>query len=128
MKKRIMKVFGALGSVVALSVLCLANAGGATASAASAQAAHPALAAAPSVPGSFRPTAASFVSPAWGVVLGSAGSAHRAQLAVTADGGAHWSLMRTPAVRLASSSTGLPQVNKVAFATGPTDGCTTSTT
>lgn len=117
MKKRVMKAFGALGSAVALSLLCLVNAGGAaTASAASAPAAHPAPAVALRVPGSFRPTAASFVSPAWGVVLGSASRAYRAQLAVTADGGAHWSLMRTPDVRLANSGAGLPQVNKVAFA------------
>jgi hypothetical protein len=68
------------------------------------------------VPGSFRPAAASFVSPSWGVVLGSASRAYRAQLAVTADSGAHWSLMRAPSVWLANSTPRLPQVNKVAFA------------
>jgi hypothetical protein len=72
------------------------------------------------VPHSFQPAAASFVSPAWGVVLGSAGCtaghACRAQLAVTADGGAYWSVMRAPAVRLAGGGTTLPQVSQVVFA------------
>jgi hypothetical protein len=49
------------------------------------------------VPDGFQPAAASFV-PGWGVVLGGSGCTLsrpcRAQLAVTADGGAHWSVMR----------------------------------
>jgi hypothetical protein len=103
-----------------LSLLCLVNAGGAaSASPVSAPAGHAVGPISP--PRGFRPAAASFVSPAWGVVLGCSGSAYRAQLAVTGDGGAHWSLMRAPDVQVASTSLRLPQVNQVAFA-NPADG------
>jgi hypothetical protein len=118
MKTRIIKVLGAAGSAGALTLLCLIGASGA-ASASPAQA-QPAQAAAVASLRGFQPAAASFVSPSWGVVLGGSGDTgghvYRAQLAVTADGGAHWSLMRTPAVWLANGSPGLPQVNKVVFA------------
>ena len=121
MKTHIMRALGVAGSAGALILLGLAGAGGvASASPAPAQAAHTASAASLRVSGSFQPAAASFVSPAWGVVLGgsgvTAGHAVRAQLAVTADGGAHWSLMRAPAVWLASGGYRLPQVNQVLFA------------
>jgi len=121
MKTHIMKALGVAGSAGALILLGLAGAGGvASASPAPAQSAHTASAASLRVSGSFQPAAASFVSPAWGVVLGgsgvTAGHAVRAQLAVTADGGAHWSLMRAPVVWLASDRSRLPQVNQVLFA------------
>jgi hypothetical protein len=113
MKKHIMKALGAVGSAGALTLLCLIGAGGAaSASPSPAQPAHTVPVSSLRVPGSFQPAAASFVSPAWGVVLGGSGSAshvYRAQLAVTADGGAHWSLMRAPAVWLAASWRGTRQ-------------------
>jgi hypothetical protein len=120
MKTRILKVLGAAG---ALALLCLTGAGSAASasavSAASVQS-RPVPVAALGVPGSYRPAAASFVSPAWGVVLGAdgctPGRACRAQLAVTADGGARWSLMRTPAAWLANGGSSLPQVSQVVFA------------
>lgn len=72
------------------------------------------------VPAGFQPAAASFVSPAWGVVLGGSGCTLdrpcRAQLAVTADGGAHWSVMRAPAVWLADGRSSPAQVGQVLFA------------
>ena len=43
--------------------------------------------------GTFQPAAASFVSAARGVVLGCSGRDRQALLAVTADGGGHWSMM-----------------------------------
>jgi photosystem II stability/assembly factor-like uncharacterized protein len=124
MKTRIMKVLAAAGSAGALTLLYLVGASGAaSASPAPAQPAQPAQAAAVASLRGFQPAAASFVSPAWGVALGGSGYGHtyRAQLAVTADGGAHWSLMRAPAVWLANGSSGLPQVNQVVFA-DPADG------
>jgi hypothetical protein len=118
-KTRIMKALGGAGSAGLLALLCLTGAGSACASPAPVQP-GPVPVASPKVPGSFQPAAASFVSPAWGVVLGTGGctSSHacRAQLAVTADGGAHWSLMRTPAVWLANGGSSLPQVSQVVFA------------
>ncbi len=120
MKTHIMKALGAVGSAGALTLLCLVGAGAAaSASPPPAQPAHAVSVSALKVPGSFQPAAASFVSPAWGVVLGGSGSAshvYRAQLAVTADGGAHWSLMQAPAVWLANASSSLPQVSQVVFA------------
>ena len=120
MKTRIVKVLGAAGSAGALAVLCLIGAG--SAASASPAPVRPGLVAAASlrVPGRFQPAAASFVSPAWGVLLGAggctAGHACRAQLAVTADGGARWSLMRTPAVWLANGGSSPRQVSQVVFA------------
>lgn len=114
MKTRIMRALGAAGLAAAVTLLGLAGAGGA-ASAAPAQAAYTAPVGSLKVPGNFQPGAASFVSPAWGVVLGGSGCTISrpcpAQLAVTADGGAHWYLMRAPAVSLS-------QVSRVLFANG----------
>lgn len=123
MKTRVMKVLGAAGSAGALTLLCLIGAGGAAS--ASPAPAQPAQAAEAASLRGFQPTAASFVSPAWGVVLGgfgyTSGHAYRAQLAVTTDGGTYWSPMRTPPVWLANGPAGLPQVNQVVFA-DPADG------
>jgi hypothetical protein len=106
-----MKALGAAGSAAALALLCLTGAGGAAA-ASPAQVGHTA-AASLKVPVSFQPATASFVTPAWGAVLGGSGCAISrpcpAQLAVTADGGARWSLMRAPTVSLS-------QVSQVLFA------------
>ena len=75
----------------------------------------PAVAAVPLL--GFKPAAASFVSAAWGVVLGGVGCspAHGcpARLAVTADGGAHWLLLNPPPARLGG---GRPQVSQIVFA------------
>lgn len=112
MKTRIMRALGAAGLAGAVTLLGLAGASCA-ASAAPAQAAYTAPVGSLKVPGNFQPGAASFVSPAWGVVLGGSGCTISrpcpAQLAVTADGGAHWYLMRAPAVSLS-------QVSRVLFA------------
>jgi len=129
MKMRIMKTFGAAGSAGALTLLCLTSAGGAaSASPSPVQPAHAIPVSSRTAPGSFQPAAASFVSPTWGVVLGSSGctvktakQVCRAQLTVTADGGAHWSLMRAPAVWLFNASSSLPQVSQILFA-GRADG------
>ena len=103
MKTRVMRMLGAAGAVGALTLLGLVGTGGAAS--ASSVSAQPA--ASLRVPGGFQPEAASFTSPAWGVVLGGSGRATghgiRAELAVTADGGAHWSLMRAPRVWLDNS-------------------------
>jgi hypothetical protein len=60
--------------------------------------------AAPTVPGSFQPVSASFVSSARGWVLGTVGcqrrAACRAQLAATTDGGARWQFVTVPKLRL----------------------------
>ena len=121
MKTRIIKALSAAGSAGALTLLCLVGAG-------SAASASPALVqrgpvvhlASLTVPGGYQPAAASFVSATWGVVLGgagcTAGRACRAQLAVTADGGAHWSMLRGPAVWLGDGGSSLPQVSQVVFA------------
>ena len=121
MKTHVRKALGAAVPAGALTVLCLAGAGGtAWASPAPVQRGPVVRLAWLTVPGSFQPAAASFVSPAWGVVLGGAGCtasrACRAELAVTADGGAHWSVMRGPAVWLGDGGSGLPQVSQVVFA------------
>jgi len=129
MKTHIIRALGAAGSAGALTLLCLIGAGGAASASSAPVRPGPVVpVVSVRVPGSFRPTAASFISQAWGVVLGTAGCttshACRAQLAVTADGGAHWSLLRTPAAWLAngeSSLSGLPQVSQVVFA-GRADG------
>ena len=116
-----MRALSAAGSAGALTLLCLTGAGGA----ASASSAPVQSGAVVTVPGSFEPAAASFVSPTWGVVLGGAGCtasrACRAQLAVTADGGARWSALRGPAVWLGDGGSSLPQVSQVVFA-GRADG------
>ena len=122
MKRHVRKALGAAVPAGALTVLCVAGAGGAAwASAAPVQRGPVVRLAWLTVPGSFQPAAASFVSPAWGVVLGGAGCtasrACRAELAVTADGGAHWSVMRGPAVWLGNGGSSLPQVSQVVFAT-----------
>jgi hypothetical protein len=124
MKMHIIKAFGAAGSAGALILLCLTGVGGAaSASPSPVQPAHAVPVSSLAPPGSFQPVAASFVSPAWGVVLGGSGCTAktatqvcRAQLAVTADGGARWSLMRAPAVWLFNASSSLPQVSQVVFA------------
>jgi hypothetical protein len=110
MKTRIMRILGAAGSAGALSLLCLIGTGGAAAAASTAPAQAAAVVSA-KAPVGFQAISASFVSPTWGVVLG--GHGHWAQLAVTADAGAHWSLMRAPAA--------LSQVDRVVFA-NRTDG------
>jgi photosystem II stability/assembly factor-like uncharacterized protein len=113
MKTHIMRALGAAGLAGALSLLCLTGASSAASASPAAQAAHTVPVAALKVPGNFQPGTASFVSRAWGVVLGGSGCTNgrpcQAQLAVTADGGAHWSLMRAPAVSLS-------QVSQVLFA------------
>lgn len=124
MKTRVMKMLGAAGAMGALTLLGLAGGGTAAAASAPAQPAHPVSVASPRLPG-FQPAAASFTSAAWGVVLGgsghAAGHAVRAQLAVTADSGAHWSLMRAPRAWLDNGISVWPRVNRVVFA-DRTDG------
>jgi hypothetical protein len=120
-KARTMKALGAAGSAGALTLLCLIGPGRAASASPAPVQPWPAVhLAAVTVPSSFQPTAASFVSAAWGVVLGGSGCtgsrACRAQLAVTADGGAHWSVMRGPAVWLGGGGSSLPQVSQVVFA------------
>ena len=70
----------------------------------------------PDVQASFEPAAASFRSPAKGVVLGGAGCtdghACRARLAATADGGSHWHYVTAPTVSLYGAG-----VARVLFAT-----------
>ncbi len=60
------------------------------------------------VPAGFQPAAASFQSPASGVVLGGVScrgqGSCRARLAATTDAGAHWHYLATPAVWLRSTS------------------------
>ena len=118
MTTHIAKALGAAGAAGALALLCLIGAGGAASASASPVQPGPAGVAPLKVPGSFEPAAASFVTPTWGVVLGTTGCtasrACRAQLAVTADGGAHWSRMRTPAVWLANEGSSRSQVSQSA--------------
>ena len=126
LKTHVIKALSAVGSAGALMVLCVVGAGGAAwASPAPVQPRPSVHLAALTVPGSFRPAAASFVSATWGVVLGGAGCtasrACRAQLASTADGGAQWSVMRAPAIWLGNSGSSQPQVSQVVFASR-TDG------
>lgn len=128
MKTHLVRALGTAGSAGALTLLCLTSAGCATAAApAPAQAPHAGPVASLKVPRNFVPGAASFVSRAWGVVLGGSGctAGHHlcpAQLAVTTDGGARWSLMRAPAVWLANAQFTVPdQVSQVLFA-NRTDG------
>ena len=121
MKTHIMKALGVAGSAGALILLGMTGAVG-VASASPSPAQSAAAAASLRVSSGFQPAAASFVSATRGVVLGGTGVAPghavRAQLAVTADGGAHWSLMRAPAVWLAMATGGSrpPQVSQVVFA------------
>jgi photosystem II stability/assembly factor-like uncharacterized protein len=117
MKTHLMKVLSAVGAAGALTVLSLAGAGGAAAaSAAPAQPAHSAAVTPLRLHG-FQPAAASFTSPTWGVALGgSSRGTGLTRLAVTADGGAHWSLMRAPVVWLDNGASRMPQVNRVVFA------------
>ncbi len=127
MRLHLVRALGSAGSAGALALLCLAGAAcAAAASHAPAPSAPAVPAGSPAVPGTFLPGAASFVSPAWGVVLGGSGCTTGrlcpAQLAVTADGGASWSLMRAPAVWLANPQFTVPeQVSQVLFA-NPADG------
>jgi hypothetical protein len=77
------KALGAIGSAGALMLLTLIGSGGAAlASPSSVGPAQGTFVGSLKVPGSFQPAAASFVSPAWGVVLGQSGHTSRAQLAV----------------------------------------------
>ena len=121
MKMHIIKALGAAGSAGALGLLCLIGAGdAASASPSPVQPAGPATVSSLRMPGGFQPAAASFVSPTWGVVLGSAGHtaghASRAQLAVTDDGGMYWYRMPVPALWLANGGSTQPQVSQVLFA------------
>ena len=122
MKTHILRALGAAGLAGTLALLGLAAASCAAAAPPSAHAPSSSAQAASSparggytapvgslkVPGTFQPGAASFTSPAWGVVLGGSGCTASgvcpAQLAVTADGGAQWFLMRAPAVSLSQAS------------------------
>ena len=117
MKTHVLKMLSAAGAAGALILGLVGGAG--AAAAAPAQPAHPAPVAPLRLHG-FQPTAASFTSPTWGVALGGAdhgiGLARLARLAVTADGGAHWSLMRAPVVWLDNGASRMPQVNRVVFA------------
>ena len=98
MKTHVFKVLSAAGVAGALIVGLVSGGGAAAATAAPAQSARPAPVAPLRLHG-FQPAAASFTSPTWGVALGGAshgpGLARLARLAVTADGGAHWLLMRS---------------------------------
>jgi len=64
----------------------------------------------------FEPAAVSFVSPARGWVLGRGGCEDCAALRVTADGGAHWSVLPGPPAPLSPSSRSASAVTNVAFA------------
>jgi photosystem II stability/assembly factor-like uncharacterized protein len=76
------------------------------------------------VPASFRPAAASFRSPASGVVLGAvgcrAGRACTARLAATTDAGAHWRFLNAPDVQLPAlgHTTRPANVSSTVFASG----------
>jgi photosystem II stability/assembly factor-like uncharacterized protein len=73
------------------------------------------LPAAGAVPASFEPASASFRSAASGVVLGAVrcrlGRACAARLVATTDGGAHWSFLNTPCVRLPNPRRGAAPSN-----------------
>lgn len=121
MRTRLMRILGGAAMAGTLSMACLiGTVGSAAASPAPAQQGRSAATLFPRV--GFQPAAASFVTPAWGVVLGAgpgfAGHVSRARLAVTADGGRHWSAMQAPPVWLASQAGqyALPQVSQVLFA------------
>ena len=117
MMSHIRKIIGTAGAAGALTLLSLTGASAAVAaSPASAQPSHSAPGASPGRHG-FQPEAASFTSSTWGVVLGGSGNGRmvRAELAVTSDGGAHWSLMRAPHVWLENNGDRPAQVNRVVF-------------
>jgi photosystem II stability/assembly factor-like uncharacterized protein len=118
MRTHVFKVLSTAGVTGAL-IVGLVSGGAAAATAAPAQSARPAPVAPLRVHG-FEPAAASFTSPTWGVALGGAsrgvGLARLARLAVTADGGAHWSRMHAPNVWLDNGASRTPQVNRVVFA------------
>lgn len=123
MKARIIKALGIAGTAGALSLTFLIGTG-ATAfgsTTAQAQPAKTAAVASLRVPG-FQPAASSFVSPTWGVVLGTSRSlignygVYRAQLEVTSDGGMHWYPMNAPPAWLANGWFGGPRVSGVLFA------------
>jgi hypothetical protein len=113
MRTHITRALAAAGLAGALTLLGLTGASSAASASPPVQATHTVTVASLKVPASFQPGAASFVSRTWGVVLGGSGGTvsqpARAQLAVTADGGAHWFLMRAPTVSLS-------QVSRVLFA------------
>jgi hypothetical protein len=126
MEARIMKALGIAGVAGALSLTFLIGTGAAASGSATAptQPAKTAPVAALRVPG-FQPTASSFVSPTWGVVLGTSRSligpywghyGYRAQLEVTADGGMHWYPMNAPPAWLANGWFAVPRVSSVLFA------------
>jgi photosystem II stability/assembly factor-like uncharacterized protein len=106
---------GVACAALLLPVASLAATAGPAAAAATADGG--ALAGSPAGPAGFQPAAASFVSPARGVALGSLGctpgQACRARLAATADGGARWHLLTAPRAWLGNRS---PQVSQVLFA------------
>ncbi len=116
------RAVGAVAAAAALTVLGLADVGTVGAAAAPRSAA---TGRATKVPASFQPTAAGFISPAWGVAISPAwgvalggvgctvGHTCRARLAATADGGAQWYFLTAPDVWLANRS---PQVSQVVFA------------
>jgi photosystem II stability/assembly factor-like uncharacterized protein len=72
--------------------------------------------AAAGTPARFEPAAVSFVSAARGWVLGRGGCQDCAAVRVTADGGAHWSVLPAPPAPLGPTSRSPDAVTDVAFA------------
>jgi hypothetical protein len=107
--------------LLAATVLLALTAGSAQAAGQARPASAPGVAAA-GVPAGFEPASASFVSPAWGVVLGGVGCSPSrvclARLAATADGGTRWHLMKAPRVWISEPAavSSHPQVSQVLFA------------
>jgi hypothetical protein len=92
-------LIGAAAIACAAALMPSAALAAATARAAPAGAGNPAT-----VPAGFRPSSASFYSPASGVVLGGAGCLYgkpcKARLAATTDSGARWSFLKAPDVQV----------------------------
>ena len=112
MNGKLTRTFCAAAAGLALAASGLAGAGAAAAGPETGGLQAPSRAA---VPAGFEPAAASFLSPARGVVLGgtgcAGGQACRVRLAATADGGAHWHYLTAPAISLYGP------VSRVLFAT-----------
>ncbi len=92
------RLIGAAALACAAALIPSAALAATTSPAAPAGAGHPAT-----VPAGFRPSSASFYSPASGVVLGGVGCLPapkpcKARLVATTDSGAHWSFLRAPDV------------------------------
>lgn len=117
MNGTLVRMFCAAVAGLALAASGLAGAGAAGAAPGAGQ--QPEAGSGMAVSASFGPAAASFWSPARGVVLGGAGCAAghacRVRLAVTADGGGHWHFLAAPAISLYG-----PGVSRVLFATSRT--------